>query len=400
MEKTFIEIIRASVQQQEKVRQEINLAKWPQIFSTKNTPGMSREIIRGDAKVTVGKQLNSKGQIVEVGLLSIMDFLVLHGLIQLWELKRLETDQDITCTVPEFIKYMLKRPMGGKQLLDLERSLRRLVNIPVNWENAFFDSRTSQLESITDYTFRFLQELKIKKRREEDGKLEFKTFACRFNTSFARNLIEGKTKPIYFKELRSLRGEMSVLAYSFLDLVMSKRRHWERRVQSFIQEDLAITGKRYKKRSLCVQEVQKIADELKGRRLTTGIISNILIRKTNDGNNFKLVVVKTASAELPKREIRRTPALVEAEQIELVEKLILSLGRARNKLFYEKIVRRCPRDLVNIALRDTIDADNAGAINTSRAAYFGDLIKRLAQSRGIDLGLKSDKVKQAKNQQG
>lgn len=385
----FHQTYQVPKEEQDVIHPEINLAKWPQIFAPRQTKQLSREIIRGDAKVTIGKQITNKGKEVEVGILLVSDYLVLNGLIQLWEIEGQPENTPVAGRVREFITKILKREPSGKAFADLEQSLKRLVDTPLNWEKAFFDSRTGQLESIVNYKFRFLQELKTTKSGFDGKKLEFRQFAFRFNQSFLSNLLSGATKPLNFSELRSLNNEISILAYSFLDLVMSQRTHWSRRITAFVLDDLNIPSKRNEKPTHCRKLLERVARELRGRNLSSGRIKSVYIKKTNDGLADKLVVVKEPFQRAPKLSSAKNSAGMSDETEEIVNLLANSLGRQKNKGFYYLIAQKCPRDIINTAMRDTVDAFNAGEIKTSKAAYFGWWIQELAQARGIDLGLKS-----------
>jgi hypothetical protein len=388
--KYFIEEYVAPKDVPEIVRPEINLAKWPQLFATRQTRGRSRVIQRGDSQVIIGRQIDNKGAEVEVGFLIVPDYVVLLGLVQLWELHDRPQDGYVTGRVREFLEKVLSRKPSGKGFIDLERSLKRLVHVPLNWVNAFFDSRTNKLESITDHTFRFLQELKITKVRRGE-KLQISTFSFKFNDHFLQNLLSGWTKPLNLSEILKFNREISVLAYSFLDLVMAERAEWSRRATSFMRDDLQIAAARYAKPAQCRNELNHVLRELAGCRLSTGMITRAQLRRTSDGRDYKLIIHKAplaTEAPLPLQPAHQS-GKDEAEEQALVTDMLSVLGRAHNQRFYQIIAQRCPREVIHIALQDTLMEARSGKIQTSKAAFFGYWIQELCRQRGITLPIKS-----------
>lgn len=372
------------------IRPEINLAKWPQLFATRQTRGRSRIIVRGDSKVIIGQQIDNKGKKVEVGFLIVPDMIVLLGLIELWELNDRPESKQVTGRVRGFIEHILRRQPGGKRFIDLERSLKRLVHIPLNWVNAFFDSRTGKLESINDYTFRFLQDLRLQKMKRGE-KMEISTFSFRFNDSFLQNLLSGSTKPLNLSELIRFKREISVLAYCFLDLVMAKRSYWTRKAKGFIRDDLHIESARYNRPAHRKEALEAILQELRGCRLSTGILSSAQLCKTTDGKDWKLIIRKEPfKAEPNTPAAKRMASETTLVQKALVEQMMKVLGnRQKNERFYCLIARKCPPELIHTALQDTLAEARSGKVMTSRAAFFGYWIQQLAHNRGIELGLKS-----------
>lgn len=373
------------------VRPEINLAKWSQIFAPHNTPGKSRVIKRGDSTVIIGQVMTKKGELTETGFLIVPDLIVLTGLIHLWELSgKSETDW-VTGRVRGFMTDLLRRPAGGANYQEFEYSLRRLLNIPISWVNAFYDSRTRKLETINDFSFHFLQLLKTTKQRFSAGrKLEFTTFSFKFNDHFLQNLLNGSTKPLDFREVTKFKRETSVLAYFFLDLVMAQRTYWSRRASAFLKDDLQITSVRYTKPALRREALHGILDELRGCALSTGVISEASLKRTNDNQDWKLIIHKQPfdkTLESTATQALR-PGTSETEAI--VQEIMAKLGlREKNRRFYQLLAQRCPREVIHIALQDTLMEARSGKIQTSKAAFFGYWIQELCRQRGIALPIKS-----------
>lgn len=372
------------------VRPEINLAKWPQLFAPRQTKGRSRVIDRGDSKVIVGRQIDNRGDEVEVGFLIVPDFITLLGLIELWELHDKPVNEPVVGRVRPFITQVLNRDPSGARYQELERSLKRLVHVPINWVNAFYDSRTGELETIKDYTFRFLQDLLITKVRHTK-KMELSTFRFHFNTQFVENLLNNSTKPLNLNEILQLNRETAVIAYSFIDLIMAKRNRWERRSLPFLREDLQIRSVRYDRPAHRKKELEAILQDLEGRELTTGILTDARLTKTKDGTDYKIVLQKQPFQQDVANRTRQRNQASDSETNALVEEMKSKLGSGdKNEGFYRLIAQRCPRDLIHTAIQDTLAEEREGNIKTNKARFFGYWIQSLAKNRGIDLGLKSN----------
>jgi hypothetical protein len=73
-------------------------------------------------------------------------------------------------------------------------------------------------------------------------------------------------------------------------------------------------------------------------------------------------------------------------QIEaLVAEILEVTGDRSSRNFYFKIAWRLPEDLIRTAIRDTRDERATSRIKKSAGAFFTDWLKRLAESRGIDM---------------
>lgn len=369
------------------VHTEVNLKKWPQLFATRHTRGLSRVIERGDSKVIIGRQMTNKGTEIEVGFLIAKDLVTINGLIYLWELNDRPQVDRISGRATAFVKHILQQTPGGSTLREFERSLKRLVDTPINWVNAFFDSRTGKLESITDYKFRFLQELKITKRKLPGQKLEFATFAFRFNQSFLQNLLSGATKPFNMSELGRINGELAILAYAFFDIIMADKAHWSRRVTKFIQEDLQNISPRYRKPSNCKQAVEEIIHELNNCHLTTGVLT-LSLRRAKDGKDWRLDLHKKGprvpAAPQDTSLAARRAQVDDLQAQELFVKIATVCGREKkNAVWYRQLIHYYPSDLIRAALRDTTDERRSGNIMTSNAAFFSWWIQELGEKHGI-----------------
>jgi len=87
------------------------------------------------------------------------------------------------------------------------------------------------------------------------------------------------------------------MLYTHLDLIMARRNHYERRTRELF-DDLGLDAKEYLKTSSRVRKLTKALQELKGVRLTTGVITTATLEKTKDGKDYKLIVRKSVHTSL------------------------------------------------------------------------------------------------------
>lgn len=118
---------------------------------------------------------------------------------------------------------------------------------------------------------------------------------------------------------------------------------------------------------------------------TLGGVQNLDNPECNeDAHNIqknKIQLNKTLST-IEKSQFRALKRL----QIEaLVAEILEVTGDRSSRNFYFKIAWRLPEDLIRTAIRDTRDERATSRIKKSAGAFFTDWLKRLAESRGIDM---------------
>jgi len=381
------------------IRPELNLMKWLALFDTSKFKGESREVWREivvgrektRAGVVIGKQLG-KEKIIEVGVLKVRDFKTLMGLTKLWFDAGRPIDQPVISEFSE-LSQALNAERGKQDYKEHERSLRRLASIPVNWYYSFYQADTQTLDTIEDYHFHFLSELKFH-RRSKRGKVEARTFTWKFHERILRNLIHLYTKPFYLDEVMRFSHEISVLCYGYFDLIMAGRTEFEITTKRLFEE-LQIEGVRYQKPSKRKQVLRPVVEELKGSRLSTGYLTTIRWQKTSKGKDWKLILHKRP---FPKVISKKTPeeiqALVERQAEALGDYKIVQKGEEYHRVihnigFYTKIAKLYPEDPIHMALTDTEMEYRAGNIKTTKAKFYTYWIQELCKERGINLGLKS-----------
>jgi hypothetical protein len=94
------------------------------------------------------------------------------------------------------------------------------------------------------------------------------------------------------------KSEIAQILYTYLDLIMARRNYYERKTKELF-DDLGLAGEvEYRYPSGRKRQLEKALNELKGVRLTTGVITTIALERTKDGTDYKLIVQKSARASL------------------------------------------------------------------------------------------------------
>lgn len=350
---------------------------------TSKYQGKSREFFRtiGDGRrvgVIVGRQMDHRGKLIEVGILTVPGLKVFYSLINIWELAGRPVDQLTHSTLPELARQM-GRGWGGKDYSDLRRLLRNLNTIPINWIGSFYHKDQDAFVSI-EKGFHILDNLEFYEKIR-GSKLVVAAFGYRFNRLILQNLLSQYSKPVNLEVILGLRKELSVLLYCHIDLILADKNRYERRTKELF-ENLGIEGTKYEYPSARKQNLEPALKELVGVRLSTGRLAQAYLQRTRDGGDYKAVFVKEvfqpALARKPEQEVRA-----------LVSYMLEVLQDPQSEAFYYKVAMLCPSQLIYQCLSEVKDDWLQGRVRKSRGAHFTDKIKRYCQERGIELGLRT-----------
>jgi len=379
----------------EVVRPDLNIERW-QLFATSQFKGNSRILVRGEAKVIIGRVRDGseKRGYREVGVLRIPEMKCFYALVKLWEKAGRPWEESVKFSLHEIAK-ILRMSWGGNTFALIEEWLDRLKKIPIDWMNAYHQKDLGITESVLQ-SFTLLSDLTIYKR-SVSGQLRQVLSSFKFHERVLRNLLEHYTKPLNLPVLLSFKKEISVLLYRHLDLVMADKDRYERTTAGLLLEDLQLEGNRYRYPSRRVQVLEPALQELEGVELSTGRLAVVRLERTADGRDWKAVFEKVPSEGFSGSRRGRADRLSrpeqEAEARALVEEMLRILGDERSRPFYTKLARQAvgdPRlqDLIYRCLSEVKEEEHEGWIRTTKGAVFVDKLKRYCQEWGIDLGLK------------
>ncbi len=373
------------------MRPDLNIERW-QLFATSQFKGNSRELVRGSAKVIIGRVRDASEPqgYREVGVLRIPEMKCFYALVKLWEEAGRPWEESVSFSLYE-VARVLGMSWSGRTCALLEEWLDRLKKIPIDWINAYHQKDLGITESVL-HSFTLLSDLVLYKR-SVSGTVRQAQSSFKFHERVLRNLVEHYTKPLNLRVLLRLKKEISVLLYRHLDLIMADKDRYERTTEGLLREDLQLEGGRYRYPSRRKQVLEPALRELEGVELSTGVLQGARLERTSDGSDWKVVFEKAPFAPSETGSARPLSAGERAEVEGLVEEILRVVGDEHSRPFYAQLARlavRAPRlrDLLYRCLSEVKEEAREGLIRTSKGAVFTDKLKRYCKERGIDLGLR------------
>lgn len=272
------------------IRPDLNLEKWSLWQPAKSHDKMRSKTLRREIELPDGATMMATVEVgfTQKGVLTTEDQKVLYALIKIWEEEGKPQEQTYY-SIRRLAKILNKR--WGTNVIDAtSQSLVRLRVTPFIWTNSYYDSITKEhIESLD--TFNILSDLKIIQKNKAGNHTKAFGF-FRFDDFILKNLLNNYTKPILLDVVLGFKSEIAQLIYTHLDLVMARRRVYERKTKELFSIDLDLDGKSYKNTSSRVQKLKPALRELQGVRLSTGVITLATLEKTKDGKDFKIVIRK------------------------------------------------------------------------------------------------------------
>lgn len=387
------------VEEKHLIRPELNLEKWS-LFATSQYKGRSREIFRQietgkTIGVKIGKQIDDKGNTLEVGVLRVLDLKGFYGLIKLWEETGKLTNQLVKARMRQLAR-ILKKSWGGKTNKELKMMLQRLRRIPIDWVASFYHKKTNTIDKMLAQV-NILTDLRVYER-EKGKKIEEAAFAFKFHDVILQNLINNHTKPLNLNVILGFKKELSMFLYRHVDLIMADKLHYQRTTKNLIS-DIGLEIKSYPYPSLRKQVLQPALRELKGVRLSTGTLTYARLHRTANNNEWKVVFkkdplrplleVETEGHRTYLRPNSKKQVMDYKVQALIVEDILRVLRDEKSRAFYTKIAKLCPQDMIYRALSEIKQDYSDSSIRKSRGAIFTEKIKRYSKEAGIDLRLSS-----------
>jgi hypothetical protein len=301
----------------EKIRPDLNLEKWT-IWSPAKSKTQPREkTLRRVFDLPDGRRVTAEVEVgfTNKGVLTTEDQRTFYALLKLWEDKGRSTEQ--TYYSLRRLAKVLKKRWGTNVIHATSESLIRLRVTPLIWKNSYHDSAEKETVEILD-PFNILSDLKIIRRKSE-GHITKEYGYFKFNDFILKNILAHYTKPLLIETVLSFRSEIAQLLYTHLDLIMYRRTHYERNTRDLLYDDLGLEGESYQNPSNRKQILERALTELRGVRLTSGVITSATIEKTKDGKDYKVIFHKSARQQVSpsdnpqeRGEGEFSPAIVEA----------------------------------------------------------------------------------------
>jgi len=280
----------------EKIRAELNIEKWPAIWNPTHSKihsklnavsrTLERESNGPDGTKTVSQV--TINPIAHLGDLTTDDQRTLYALIKHWE-ERGKPPHETPFSIRHVAKLLHKKGWGTNVIDAITGSLERLRGTMLVWTRSY-RSKDQHIEDMERVYINILSKLKIV-RRKVDGHVTTEAGYFQFDDHLLKNLLNNYTKPFLFEVFMSIRGEIALKLYSYLDLIMADKTRFERRTKDLF-EDLGLLGTSYRNPSKRKQNLEKAFDELRGITLTTGVLKVAAIERTKDGKDYKAVFQK------------------------------------------------------------------------------------------------------------
>src|SRR5215831_17723152 len=263
----------------EKIRPDLNLEKWSIWQPSKSKTKPRARIFRREIVLPDGRKVSAEVEVgfTQKGMLTTEDQKTFYALIKIWEEKGKPTEQ--TFYSSRGLARILKKGWGTNVIESTGQSLLRLRMTPLIWRNSYHDSARKDVIEELD-PFNILSDLKVI-RRKSDGHVTQEYGYFKFNDFILANLLNHYTKPLLLDVVLGFKSELAQILYTHLDLIMARRDHYERRTKELF-EDLGLDGESYKHASKRKQALLNALKELKGVRLTTGVITTATLERTKD----------------------------------------------------------------------------------------------------------------------
>ena len=284
--------------QTQRIRPELNIEKWS-IWQPANSrgQGLKERVFEREVHLPDGTKVRGTLTVSPTakGDLTNEDQRVYYALVKLWEAKG-RSDTYTSFSLRQLSK-VLQRRWGSQTIKSLRGSLARLAMTSLTWDKTYEDGAARSRLGVNE-VFHIVGTLKTV-YREKDGHVTTEAGYFRFHDAILKNLHAHYTKPVLFDVVLSFRSGIAQILYTHLDLILSDKTSYERRSKELF-EDLGLAAKEYSKPSARARRLEPALKELLGKPITTGSIAKATLKRTKDGEDFKLVVTKgRAAAALP-----------------------------------------------------------------------------------------------------
>jgi hypothetical protein len=277
------------------VRSELNLEQ-NSVFTVSTYHEKSREVSvteispHGEVyerKAIIGKTADG----METGILTTHHFKIYLALIKFWEDAGRPVNDTIHFTILKIIKC-LGLADSGSNYERIKRWLRNLRQIPLTFVDSFYVPEVAEHIDLTDITI--LNHLRVYERRNTGRSNKTRGYGeFQFDRYILQNLVNNHSHPLRFDVINSFKKhqDMSILLYTYIDRNLAFKDKYEVGLEKLF-EHLDLSQNYVKFPSHRKAKLDPVLDEIRGKELSTGILSHADIQKTVDGQDYKLVCRK------------------------------------------------------------------------------------------------------------
>ena len=277
------------------VQSELNLEK-NVIFTVSAYKGKSREIIHTDKlpdgsiikrTVVIGKTKSG----IETGILTIYHFKIYLALVELWEKAGRPANTPIHFTTYKLLKR-LDLSDDGRTYERVKTALYELRQIPIEFIHSFYMPQEDSFSSLEPLSIlNHLRTYERKKAAIPDKVRGYGQF--QFDRYIIENILSDYVHPLRLDVVKSFKHhkDLSILIYTYLDRQLAYQNKFEIGLKTLFDNlDLSQDYVRYPAERKRV--IEPVLAEIQGKALSTGMLTQLGVYKTKDGNDYKLVARK------------------------------------------------------------------------------------------------------------
>ena len=161
--------------------------------------------------------------------------------------------------------------------------------------HSFYDSGAAEYVNLADTTI--LNHLNILEKKSKKNPMAHGEF--QFDKNITQNLLANYVHPLRLDVIKSFKHhrDLAILLYAYIDRNMAFKSNFQVGLETLFEHlDLGQDYVRYP--SDRKGNIRPVISLLRGKPLSTGILSHISIQKTQSGTDYKLVCRKKAAKQI------------------------------------------------------------------------------------------------------
>jgi len=291
--------------EKEIVTSDINLVRLP-IFHTVSKRGDKEQPLEIEHKRVVVEPDGTKKEMVirvlsagEYGLPKPPEIKVLNYFLWKWQEAGRLDECKVYCTARDYFRSVGIENPSSKNYKQFKEQVMRLRLSGIIIKNGY---RTKDGHYISfEKPINILTDAMIFEREKDasKGQQYFQFSYVVINPIIIKSIKEKNIKLLRFDVISKLRGEIALLLYNHLELVMMDKVRYERDIVE-LAEDIGMTERETKE---IKRKLNKACQELKGKELTHGRITYIEVERSKDKSGWKLVIKKGKQRAESKEEL-------------------------------------------------------------------------------------------------
>lgn len=360
---------------QDIVRSDLNLEKW-NLFGTQRSKG--QRVIKRVIPAADGTTIT---QTVTIGLkgssetLTAEDAKIFYLMLYHWDKNGRNPDGVIHGSFRSIFRDYKDFKgedsstfrFGNWEKKWFRKKLQKLMSIPIVYENAYQEKDGTRRNVVA---FQLIKSASLFTRKKEFNpkQLYFDLSNFTIHEVIVKSILNQHVKPILLDVITRLKGELSVILYRHLDLIMADKVQFARKLEEF-QKDFEIGASRSDN---FVKQMRQACKELEGRDITTGRLESCRIERTEDGRHWKMVIKKgkrlsalidsSQAPTLAEDEFEATLTAAQAFFATLSETEKFEVSELRDKFIREKYKSMGGELTAQMALVDAVELHRSASV--------------------------------------